>query len=67
MQHATLRAGDNSDAVLKIGERYPILTSSFSTSFSSPQISQLLGAAGGAAAGATLQPRFRRFPTRISD
>ena len=61
MQHATLRAGDNSDAVPEIGERYPILTSSFSTSFSSPQISQLLGAAGGAAAGATLQTPFPSF------
>jgi general secretion pathway protein D len=60
MQHATLRAGDSSDAILKIGERYPILTSSFSTSFSSPQISQLLGAAG-LGTGASLQTPFPSF------
>ena len=52
LQHAILRAGDNSDAVFKIGERYPILTASFSTSFSSSAISQLLGSQAGAAAGA---------------
>jgi hypothetical protein len=52
LQHAILRAGDNSDAVFKIGERYPILTSSFSTSFSNSAITQLLGSQAGAATGA---------------
>lgn len=52
LQHAILRAGDNADAVFKIGERYPILTASFSTSFSNPAISQLLGSQAGSALGA---------------
>ncbi len=52
LQHAILRAGDNSDAVFKIGERYPILTASFSTSFSNSAITQLLGSQAGAVTGA---------------
>ena len=52
LQHAIIRAGENSDSVFKIGERYPILTGSFSTSFSNSAISQVLGSQASSALGA---------------
>ncbi len=61
IQHATLRAGNNTDAVFKIGERFPILTASFSTAVTSPQISQLLGASAGTGASST--PGLGTFPS----
>lgn len=67
LQHASLRVSQNNEATFKLGERYPVLTASFSSSFSSPAISQLLGsAAGGAAASAlagsgALQTPFPSF------
>jgi len=42
LQHATLRAGHNSEATYLIGERYPILNASFAPVFNSAAISQVL-------------------------
>jgi len=65
LEHATLRVAQSNEAVFKIGERYPVLTASFSTSFNSSSISQLLGQSGNSAlaglAGGALQTPFPSF------
>jgi type II secretory pathway component GspD/PulD (secretin) len=43
LQHVTLVASQNSPAVLKIGERYPILNSTFAPIYNSSAITQVLG------------------------
>lgn len=43
LEHVTLRASQNNAAVLKIGERYPILNATFAPIYNTPAISQVLG------------------------
>ena len=43
LEHVTLRASQNSPAVLKIGERYPIVNATFAPIYNSAAISQVLG------------------------
>ncbi len=42
MQHATLRAGQNTETNFRIGTRYPILNASFAPVFNTPAVSQVL-------------------------
>lgn len=46
LQQITIRASQGNDAVLKIGERYPILNAIYTSAYSSPGISQVLQQAG---------------------
>ncbi len=43
LEHVTLRAGQNSAATLKIGERYPIVNATFSPIYNTPAIAQVIG------------------------
>ncbi len=43
MEHVTLRASQNTAAVFKVGERYPIVNATFAPIFNSPAISQVIG------------------------
>ncbi len=43
LEHVTLRAGQNNPAVLKIGERYPLVNATFSPIYNSPAIAQVIG------------------------
>jgi general secretion pathway protein D len=43
LSHVTLRASQNTPAVLKIGERYPIVNASFAPIYNSSAISQVIG------------------------
>lgn len=43
LENVTLRAGQNTDATLHVGERYPIENASYAPIFNSPQIAQVLG------------------------
>jgi general secretion pathway protein D len=43
LEHVMLRAGQNDAAVLKIGERYPIVNATFAPIYNSPAISQVVG------------------------
>jgi general secretion pathway protein D len=43
LEHVTLRAAQNSPAVLKIGERYPIVNATFAPIYNNPAISQVVG------------------------
>ena len=43
LEHVQLRASNNDPAVLKIGERYPIVNATFAPIYNSPQIAQVLG------------------------
>jgi type II secretory pathway component GspD/PulD (secretin) len=43
LQSMTLRASQGTSAIMKIGERYPVLNSSYASIYSSSAISQLLG------------------------
>lgn len=43
LSHVTLRASQNTPAVLKIGERYPIVNASFAPIYNSSAISSVLG------------------------
>ncbi len=42
LEHATLRAGQGSEATFRMGSRYPILNASFAPVFNTPAISQVL-------------------------
>jgi len=44
LEHATLRASQNTPAVLKVGERYPIVNATFNSVFNFPSLSQGTGA-----------------------
>lgn len=43
LTHITMRAGQNNAAVLKVGERYPIVNATFAPIYNSPAISQVIG------------------------
>ncbi|HEX8811485.1 MAG TPA: hypothetical protein VF742_05790, partial [Terracidiphilus sp.] len=43
LEHVTLRAGQNDAAVLKIGERYPIVNATFAPIYNSTAIAQVIG------------------------
>jgi general secretion pathway protein D len=43
LEHVTLRAGQNDAAVLKIGERYPLVNATFSPIYNTPAIAQVIG------------------------
>ena len=43
LEHVTLRAGQNSPATLKIGERYPLVNATFSPIYNTPAIAQVIG------------------------
>ena len=43
LEHVTLRASHNDPAVLKIGERYPIVNATFAPIFNSPSIAGVIG------------------------
>ncbi len=43
LEHVTLRASQNTPAVLKIGERYPLVNATFAPIYNSSAISQVLG------------------------
>ena len=43
LEHVTLRASQNNAAVLKLGERYPIVNATFAPIFNSPAISTAIG------------------------
>jgi type II secretory pathway component GspD/PulD (secretin) len=43
LEHVTLRASQNNAAVMKVGERYPIVNATFAPIFNSPAISQAIG------------------------
>jgi len=43
LAHITLRAGQNDAAVLKVGERYPIVNATFAPIYNSPGIAQVIG------------------------
>jgi len=43
LEHVTLRAGQNDPAVLKIGERYPLVNATFSPIYNTPAIAQVIG------------------------
>ena len=43
LEHVTLRASQNSPAVMKVGERYPIVNATFAPIYNSSAISQVLG------------------------
>lgn len=43
LENVTLRASQNTDATLHVGERYPIENASYAPIYNSPQISQVLG------------------------
>ena len=43
LEHVTLRASQNDAAVMKIGERYPIVNATFAPIYNSASISQVLG------------------------
>jgi tetratricopeptide (TPR) repeat protein len=51
LQSMTLRASQGAAAVMKIGERYPILNSTYSSSIGSTSLTQLLGGTAAAASG----------------
>lgn len=60
IQNMSLRAGQGADAVLKVGSRYPIITASYSSVYSSPAISQVLQNAG---ASQNQANNFAPFPS----
>jgi type II secretory pathway component GspD/PulD (secretin) len=43
LEHVTLLASQNTPAVLKVGERYPIINATFAPIYNTPAISQVLG------------------------
>ena len=43
LEHVTLRASQNNAAVLKIGERYPIINATFAPIYNTPAIAQVIG------------------------
>jgi type II secretory pathway component GspD/PulD (secretin) len=43
LEHVTLRAGQNDPAVLKIGERYPIVNATFAPIYNTPAIAHVIG------------------------
>ncbi len=43
LEHVTLRASHNDPAVMKIGERYPIINATYAPIYNSPAIAQVLG------------------------
>src|SRR5271166_2813651 len=43
LEHVILRAGQNSPATLKIGERYPLVNATFSPIYNTPAIAQVIG------------------------
>jgi len=43
LEHVTLRASHNDPAVMKIGERYPIINATFAPIYNTPSISQVIG------------------------
>src|SRR5271165_4287878 len=43
LEHVTLRAGQNDPAVLKVGERYPIVNATFAPIYNSPAIARVIG------------------------
>lgn len=43
LEHVTLRASHNDPAVMKIGERYPIVNATFAPIYNSPAIAQVIG------------------------
>jgi tetratricopeptide (TPR) repeat protein len=43
LEHVTLRAAHNDPAVMKIGERYPIINATFAPIYNSPAISKVIG------------------------
>ncbi len=43
LEHVMLRAGQNDAAVLKIGERYPLVNATFAPIYNSPAIAQVVG------------------------
>ena len=43
LEHVTLRAGQNDPAVLKVGERYPLVNATFSPIYNTPAIAQVIG------------------------
>jgi len=43
LEHVTLRASHNDPAVMKIGERYPIINATFAPIFNSASIAQVIG------------------------
>jgi hypothetical protein len=43
LEHVTLRASHNDPAVMKIGERYPIINATFAPIFNTPSIAQVIG------------------------
>jgi len=43
LEHVTLRASQNNEATLHIGERYPIVNATFAPIYNTPQIAQVLG------------------------
>jgi type II secretory pathway component GspD/PulD (secretin) len=43
LDDVSLRAGQGTDATLRLGQRYPILNASYAPIYNSPQISQVLG------------------------
>ncbi|HZP25360.1 MAG TPA: hypothetical protein VFB04_18105 [Terriglobales bacterium] len=43
LEHVTLRASHNDPAVLKIGERYPIVNATFAPIFNTPSIASVIG------------------------
>ena len=43
LEHVTLRASQNDPAVMKIGERYPIINATFAPIYNTAAISQVIG------------------------
>jgi tetratricopeptide (TPR) repeat protein len=43
LEHVTLRASQNTAAVFKVGERYPIVNATFAPIFNNPAISKVIG------------------------
>jgi hypothetical protein len=43
LEHVTLRASQNNAAVLKVGERYPIVNATFAPIYNTPAIAQVIG------------------------
>ena len=43
LEHVTLRAGQNDTAVMKIGERYPLVNATFAPIYNTPAIAQVIG------------------------
>ncbi len=43
LEHVTLRASQNNAAVMKVGERYPIVNATFAPIYNTPAIAQVIG------------------------